>query len=120
MLTQQVSLPQKNIRHFLPESVHIDSWQVLESFFENLKSRTISSGNDLQQWLSDYSELNEAVQEHAGWLYIRILEMLGLATVKHNAELYGGSVSVHSELGKGARFVLLFPARTLIKLENLS
>ena len=41
---------------------------------------------------------------------------LGLATVKHNAELYGGSVSVQSELGKGARFVLLFPASTLIKL----
>lgn len=41
---------------------------------------------------------------------------LGLATVKHNVELYGGSVTVQSELGKGARFVLLFPARTLIKL----
>jgi signal transduction histidine kinase len=41
---------------------------------------------------------------------------LGLATVKHNVELYGGSVTVQSELGKGACFVLLFPARTLIKL----
>jgi signal transduction histidine kinase len=36
---------------------------------------------------------------------------LGLATVKHNVELYGGSVRVESELGKGARFVLIFPAR---------
>jgi signal transduction histidine kinase len=43
---------------------------------------------------------------------------LGLATVKHNAELYGGSVSVQSELGKGARFSLLFPARASIKLEK--
>jgi signal transduction histidine kinase len=41
---------------------------------------------------------------------------LGLATVKHNVELYGGSVRVDSELGKGARFVVTFPARTLIKL----
>lgn len=41
---------------------------------------------------------------------------LGLATVKHNVELYGGSVRLESELGKGARFVLIFPARTLIKL----
>ena len=39
---------------------------------------------------------------------------LGLATVKHNVELYGGSVRVESELGKGARFVLLFPAKTLM------
>jgi signal transduction histidine kinase len=41
---------------------------------------------------------------------------LGLATVKHNVELYGGTVRVESALGKGARFTLLFPARALIKL----
>ena len=41
---------------------------------------------------------------------------LGLATVKHNLELYGGSVRVESELGKGARFILVFPARTFIQL----
>lgn len=41
---------------------------------------------------------------------------LGLATVKHNLELYGGSIRVESELGKGARFVLLFPAKTLMNL----
>jgi len=38
---------------------------------------------------------------------------LGLATVKHNVELYGGTVRVESTLGKGARFTLTFPARTL-------
>ncbi len=38
---------------------------------------------------------------------------LGLATVKHNVELYGGTVRLESELGKGARFILLFPARSL-------
>ena len=41
---------------------------------------------------------------------------LGLATVKHNVELYGGSVRVESALGKGAQFTLVFPARALIKL----
>ena len=41
---------------------------------------------------------------------------LGLATVKHNVELYGGSIRVESTLGKGARFVLVFPAKALIKL----
>lgn len=41
---------------------------------------------------------------------------LGLATVKHNVELYGGTVRVQSELGKGACFVLVFPAKALIKL----
>ena len=41
---------------------------------------------------------------------------LGLAIVKHNAELYAGSVRVESALGQGARFILLFPAKTVIKL----
>ena len=39
-----------------------------------------------------------------------------MAIVKHNVELYGGSVRVESELGKGAKFTLLFPAKSLIKL----
>ena len=45
---------------------------------------------------------------------------LGLAIVKHNVELYGGGVRVQSELGKGAQFMLLFPAKTLIKLAKQS
>ena len=43
---------------------------------------------------------------------------LGLATVKHNVELYGGNVRVESKLGKGARFVLLFPGRTHMKSDS--
>ena len=40
---------------------------------------------------------------------------LGLASVKQNVELYGGSVEVESALGKGARFIVVFPSRTLIR-----
>src|SRR5436189_6432819 len=71
MLTE-VSLPKKNVRHFLPESIVIDSWDALAPYFENLKSKDILSVKDLQQWLKDYSELDEVIQEHAGWLYIRM------------------------------------------------
>jgi signal transduction histidine kinase len=39
---------------------------------------------------------------------------LGLSIVKHNAELYAGTIRVESELGKGARFILTFPAKTVI------
>lgn len=42
---------------------------------------------------------------------------LGLAIVKHNVELYGGAVRVESALGKGARFILIFPAKTFIAAE---
>lgn len=41
---------------------------------------------------------------------------LGLAIVKHNVELYAGKVRVESELGKGARFILSFPAKTVMNL----
>ena len=41
---------------------------------------------------------------------------IGLAIVKHNVELYGGNVWVESELGKGAKFTLIFPAKALMKL----
>lgn len=36
---------------------------------------------------------------------------LGLAIVKHNVELYSGRVRVDSELGKGANFIITFPAK---------
>jgi signal transduction histidine kinase len=39
---------------------------------------------------------------------------LGLAIVKHNVELYAGTVRAESGLGKGARFVLTFPAKAAI------
>ena len=40
---------------------------------------------------------------------------LGLAIVKHNAELYGGTVRVESVLGRGATFIVTFPAKSLPK-----
>jgi signal transduction histidine kinase len=39
---------------------------------------------------------------------------LGLAIVKHNVELYAGKVQLETELGKGSRFILTFPAKTVI------
>jgi signal transduction histidine kinase len=43
---------------------------------------------------------------------------LGLAIVKHNAELYGGTVRVESELGKGAKFTVIFPAKALMTISK--
>lgn len=43
---------------------------------------------------------------------------LGLAIVKHNAEIYGGRVAVASELGKGTRFTVTLPARSLFRLRK--
>ena len=43
---------------------------------------------------------------------------LGLAIVKHNTELYGGTVSVDSELGNYTRFNLLFPGRSSMRFQS--
>ena len=43
---------------------------------------------------------------------------LGLSIVKHNAEMYGGTVQVQSELGKGATFTVQLPTRTFMKLQK--
>lgn len=43
---------------------------------------------------------------------------LGLAIVRHNAELYGGTVRLESRPGQGARFVLVFPSKTLLHTDD--
>jgi signal transduction histidine kinase len=43
---------------------------------------------------------------------------LGLSIVKHNAELYGGTVRVESELGKGTIFIIELPSKTLNRLPS--
>jgi two-component system CheB/CheR fusion protein len=43
---------------------------------------------------------------------------LGLAIVKHNTELYGGTVSVESEVGRGTTFNIKLPARALMRLRK--
>jgi signal transduction histidine kinase len=43
---------------------------------------------------------------------------LGLAIAKNNVEMYGGTVKVESELGKGATFIINFPTRTFMKMQS--
>ncbi len=43
---------------------------------------------------------------------------LGLAIVKHNTELYGSTVNVKSEVGKGAEFILTFPAKAIVNIRK--
>ncbi len=43
---------------------------------------------------------------------------LGLAIARHNAEIYGGTVKVESDLGKGAKFIIHLPTRTFMKLQT--
>ena len=59
-------------RNFLPENFNIENWKSLEPFYSSLVDRKISTLPELLLWLKDLSELEAVVEEHAGWLYIRM------------------------------------------------
>ena len=70
--SQELALPVKPARTFLPETLVFDSWSNLEQHFENLLHRTISSAADLKKWVEDLSELEAVLSEETGWRYIRM------------------------------------------------
>ena len=70
--TTSTAVPEKSSRHFLSAETDFNSWTSLKPFYENLKARVFSNVKDLQSWLGDLSELDAAVSEHLGWLYIRM------------------------------------------------
>lgn len=72
MEATQIQIPRKNKRTFLPENLVIDSWNKLETFFENLKTRTISNVHELEKWLKDRSELEAVLEEDMAWRYIKM------------------------------------------------
>jgi oligoendopeptidase F len=59
-------------RHFLPVDFTITNWEVLEPYFKNLEERNIASLKDLEQWLTDSSELEAAISEDACWRQIKM------------------------------------------------
>jgi oligoendopeptidase F len=74
MVLDPETLPQRSGRRFVPQKVDLGDWPQAERYFADLQRREISSGDDLQGWLQDYSELFGAVSEAAAIRYIRMTE----------------------------------------------
>lgn len=70
--TTSTAVPEKNSRLFLAADIDFSSWESLKPFYENLKSRNFNTIGDMKSWLRDLSELDAAVSEHVGWLYIKM------------------------------------------------
>ena len=66
-----VAIPQRPQRAFIGEEFDLRSWEDLQPFYENLKSRDINSTDDLRQWFRDRSELESYLSENFAWRYIR-------------------------------------------------
>lgn len=63
---------EKITRRFIPNDLDLNNWSALEPFFLSLVNRNNASIEDLLKWLYDLSELEAVIEEHAGWLYIRM------------------------------------------------
>lgn len=56
---------------FVPEGFAVDSWESLEPYFRKLGDAVFISAADLEQWLSDYSELESILHEELAWRYVK-------------------------------------------------
>jgi oligoendopeptidase F len=63
---------QKLPRKYIPANFILTDWQSIESFFKELLDRNIGSKEELEQWLSDMSELEAVVSEDACWRQIKM------------------------------------------------
>ncbi|MBK5284674.1 MAG: M3 family oligoendopeptidase [Bacteroidia bacterium] len=64
--------PVRAKRKFVAENLAIRSFDDVRSYFGKLESQQLTTADELLQWLNNRSELETVLQEHAGWLYIRM------------------------------------------------
>ncbi|MBL7883376.1 MAG: M3 family oligoendopeptidase [Bacteroidia bacterium] len=72
MEVKDIIIPSKPIRAFLPQELTIDSWAKVESYFIDLKNRSINNVQELEKWLKDRSELEAVLSEDLAWRYIKM------------------------------------------------
>ena len=71
-MKENISIPSRPKRKFVPENLNIDSWNKVEPLFENLLKRSINSKKELENWMKDRSELNSVMNEDLAWRYIKM------------------------------------------------
>ncbi len=57
-------------RHFVPESIDLGNWEAQQPLWEELQNRALPDAKTLQQWIEDWNELSDAVQEESSRRYI--------------------------------------------------
>lgn len=59
-------------RHYVKPDFTVTTWDLLKPYFDQLLDRPITSADELESWLKDYSELSAVVSEDMAWRYIRM------------------------------------------------
>ncbi len=55
---------------FVPANLDCSNWSALEPLYRALLARPLKSAADAKAWLSDFSALDETVDEFGSWKYI--------------------------------------------------
>lgn len=71
-MTNELTIPQRPKRIFLPADFKITTWDLLKPYFTKLMEQQIGSVNQLEQWLKFRSELESVISEDMGWRYVRM------------------------------------------------
>lgn len=59
-------------RKFVDQELTIDAWEKIETYYNNLLERDISSEDAFIKWLHDISELEAILEEDMAWRYIKM------------------------------------------------
>lgn len=59
-------------RKFVDDNLIIDSWEIIQPYFEDLTKREITNQIELKNWLKDKSELEAILEEDMAWRYIKM------------------------------------------------
>ncbi|MEP7265033.1 MAG: M3 family oligoendopeptidase [Bacteroidota bacterium] len=70
LTNQQIHVTIK--RSYIPESLVINAWKDVETYFNELLNRELNNKEDLWKWMKDRSELESVLQEDLGWRYIKM------------------------------------------------
>lgn len=55
---------------FVPADLDCSNWSQLQPLYQALQDRVINTQAELKQWLRDFSQLDETVDEYGSWKYI--------------------------------------------------
>src|SRR5690606_37386957 len=72
MASTSITIPERKLRNYLANDFKVETWDTIQPYFEELKSRPVTSVEDLEKWMQDRSELESVLSEDLGWRYIRM------------------------------------------------
>lgn len=84
-----ISIPRPRPKTYLPKDFKVDAWSDLKPYYEELLSRDIQSAYELDQWITDRSELDAVVNEEFSWRYINVTKD---SSDDYAAQLYNNAV----------------------------